>query len=78
MRQDTMHYQKACALVRRLREIPMSDHERQTALEELRRGERFAEFLMGLARAPRRLALILRRLARSSWRSRKGTSYVQR
>ena len=78
MTQNTMHHPETCALMRRLREIPMSDDERETALKHLRRGERVAEILMGLARAPRHLAFALRRLAGSLWRSRKRTSYVQR
>lgn len=78
MTHDSMPSADACVLVRRLREIPMSEHERQTALEQLRRGERFAEFLCALGRIARRLALTIPRLARMSPRPRKGASYVER
>jgi hypothetical protein len=77
MTHELMPSAEACVLVRRLREIPISEHERQTALEQLRRGERFAEFLCALGRIARRLALTIPRLTKTSWR-RKGASYVER
>lgn len=61
-----------CLLARRLGEIRMSESERRSALEYMRRGERVADCLVDLTRALLRLiARVRRRLTLAGYATRK-------
>lgn len=61
-----------CLLARRLAEIRMSESERTSAIEYMRRGERVADCLVGLTRAVLRLvARVRRRLTIAGYATRK-------
>lgn len=47
---DLKQHHAACPLIRRLGEIGMSESERRTAIEYMRRGERIADCIVALAR----------------------------
>lgn len=50
MTRNLKHPTTRCPLARRLDQIPMSESERRSAIEYMRRGERVADFVIALTR----------------------------